>query len=76
MDVIIYCLPGSERAATIKELLKEKGVAFREEPVANGYLRGRVPGGYDSEPVTVIDGERVAGLDRVRIEQLIGWHGV
>ncbi len=76
MDVIIYCRPGCERGATIKELLKEKGVAFREEPVANGYLRGRAPAGYCGEPVTVINGERVAGLDRVRIEQLIDWHGV
>lgn len=74
MNVTVYARPGCERGALIKGLLEEKGVAFREEPLRNGALRGRI-GALTDDPVTVIDGERVAGLDRVRIEQLIGWQG-
>jgi hypothetical protein len=76
MEVVIYCRPDSPQGAAIKELLTDKGVGYREEHVGNGNLQGRPGRTEDTEPITVIDGVTVAGLDRIRIEQLIGWQGI
>ena len=45
----------------------EKNV--RADPVALRELSDR---GYQSTPVTIIDGEAVLGFDQTKIEQLLG----
>ncbi len=76
MDVVVYALRDCRRSAVIKELLAEKGVAYREEPLLDSLVPRRSTLAAALDPITVINGEAVTGLDRVRIEQLIGWHGI
>ena len=42
---------------------------IREDPAA---LKELLALGYQSTPVTLIDGEAVVGFDREKIEQLLG----
>ncbi len=57
----------------MKELLSQKKVPFtdknvREDAVALNELRKM---GYNSVPVTIIDGQRILGFDRAAIERAL-----
>ena len=79
MEVIVYSRPDDERSLRVKEILTDRGVDYQEHVCADGKLDGNDLRLLDIEvneiPLTVIDGVPISGLDRVRIEQAIGWVG-
>lgn len=79
MEVIVYTRPDCESSRRIKEILVDRGVAFQEHVCADGKLDGKDLRHLDIEvnevPLTVIDGVPIAGMNRARIEQAIGWIG-
>jgi glutaredoxin 3 len=56
------------------EFLSQKGVEFVEKNVRadKAALKELIDMGYQSTPVTIIDGEAVVGFDQIRIMELIG----
>jgi glutaredoxin 3 len=56
------------------EFLSQKGVEFVEKNVRadKAALKELIDMGYQSTPVTVVDGEAVVGFDQIKIMELIG----
>ena len=54
--------------------LSQKGVEFVEKNVRadQGALKELIDMGYQSTPVTIIDGQAVIGFDQSKIDQLLG----
>jgi glutaredoxin len=79
MEVIVYTRPDCESSRRIKEILEDRGVEFQEHICADGKLDGNDLRHLDIDvkdvPLTVIDGVPIAGMNRARIEQAIGWIG-
>jgi len=79
MEVVVYSRPDDESSRRIKEILSDRGVEYQEHVCADGRLDGndlRHLGIQVNEtPLTVVDGVPIAGMDRARIEQAIGWVG-
>jgi arsenate reductase-like glutaredoxin family protein len=79
MEVILYSRPDGESSRLIKELLADRGVEYQEHVCADGKLDGKDLRLLDIQvneiPLTVVDGVPIAGMDRARIEQAIGWVG-
>ena len=71
--------PTAKAAGGIKEILENRGVAFKEHICADGKLDGNDLRNLDIDvkdfPLTVIDGGPIAGLQQAQIEQAIGWIG-
>lgn len=57
----------------VQEFLAKKGVAFEARDVSQDKkaLNELLELGYQTTPVTVIDGEIVLGFDRKRLEELL-----
>jgi glutaredoxin 3 len=56
------------------EFLSQKGVEFVEKNVRadKAALKELIDLGYQSTPVTIVDGEAVVGFDQIKIMELIG----
>jgi glutaredoxin 3 len=56
------------------EFLSQKGVEFVEKNVRTdkAALKELIDMGYQSTPVTIVDGEAVVGFDQIKIMELIG----
>lgn len=56
------------------EFLSQKGVEFVEKNVRadKAALKELIDMGYQSTPVTIVDGEAVVGFDQLKIMELIG----
>jgi glutaredoxin len=56
------------------EFLSQKGVSFVEKNVRadKAALKELLDLGFQSTPVTIIDGHSVVGFDQQKIEQLLG----
>ena len=56
------------------EYLSQKGVEFVEKNVRadKAALKELIDMGYQSTPVTIVDGEAVVGFDQIKIMELIG----
>jgi glutaredoxin len=56
------------------EFLSQKGIEFVEKNVRadKAALKELIDMGYQSTPVTIIDGEAVVGFDQLKIMELIG----
>ena len=56
------------------EFLSQKGVEFVEKNVRadKTVLKELIDMGYQSTPVTIIDGQAVVGFDQIKIMELIG----
>jgi glutaredoxin 3 len=56
------------------EFLSQKGVEFVEKNVRadKAALKELIGMGYQSTPVTIVDGEAVVGFDQIKIMELIG----
>jgi glutaredoxin len=56
------------------EFLSQKGVPFVEKNVRadQAALKELIDLGYQSTPVTLIDGEAVVGFDQTKLSQLLG----
>jgi len=57
----------------VKELLSQKKVAFTDKNVREdaGALNELRKMGYNSVPVTIIDGQRIHGFDKAAIEKAL-----
>ena len=55
------------------EFLSQKGVEFVEKNVRadKAALKELIDMGYQSTPVTIVDGEAVVGFDQIKIMELI-----
>ena len=56
------------------EFLSQKGVEFVAKNVRadKAALKELIDMGYQSTPVTIVDGEAVVGFDQIKIMELIG----
>ena len=56
------------------EFLSQKGIEFVEKNVRadKAALKELIDMGYQSTPVTIVDGEAVVGFDKIKIMELIG----
>ena len=56
------------------EFLSQKGVEFVEKNVRadKAALKELIDMGYQSTPVTIVDGDAVVGFDQIKIMELIG----
>jgi len=56
------------------EFLSQKGVEFVEKNVRadKAALKELIDMGFQSTPVTIVDGEAVVGFDQIKIMELIG----
>lgn len=79
MDPIIYCRADDAASRVMEEHLRDLGVGCRVRHIDNGdplarleweQLDGRVT------PLLILDENRIVrGLDRTRVDQLLGWIG-
>jgi len=56
------------------EFLSQKGVAFVEKNVRadKAAMKELIDQGFQSTPVTIIDGQSVVGFDQLKIMELLG----
>ena len=56
------------------EFLSQKGIEIVEKNVRvdKAALKELIDMGYQSTPVTIVDGEAVVGFDQIKIMELIG----
>ena len=72
--VIVYTQPGWGPCHKEVEFLSQKSVDFTEKNVRadRAALKELLDMGYQSTPVTIIDGEAVVGFDQSKIEEILG----
>jgi glutaredoxin len=72
--IIVYTQPGWGPCHKEVEFLSQKGVEFVEKNVRadKTVLKELIDMGYQSTPVTIIDGQAVVGFDQIKIMELIG----
>ncbi len=78
MDVVLYFRSESEESRVIREYLQNLGIEYRLRPVDHDAGARREWEDLDGEvtPLVVIDQRQIVrGLDRARLDQLLGWIG-
>jgi adenosylhomocysteine nucleosidase len=72
-SVIVYSQEGCSACDREKEYLSGKGIAFEERDIRKNrqYLEELIDGGYNSTPVTLIDGKAVVGFDPKALDGLL-----
>lgn len=79
MDAIIYCRTGDVDSQVMYDYLQALGIGCRMRHIDNGDPTARQEWeDLDGEvtPLLIIDRERIVrGLDRTRVDQLVGWIG-
>jgi len=73
-SVIVYTQPGWGPCHKEVEFLSQKGVEFVEKNVRadKAALKELLDQGFQSTPVTIIDGQSVVGFDQIKIMELLG----
>ena len=73
-SVVVYTQPGWGPCQREKEFLSQKEIAFVDKNVREDQeaLKELLALGFQSTPVTMIDGEAVVGFDQAKIEELLG----
>jgi glutaredoxin len=78
MDVVIYCRNGCQESEVMREYLKSLGLDYRLKSVDGDDGARREWEDLDGQvtPLLLIDQRQIVrGMDRARIDQLIGWIG-
>ena len=79
MDAIIYCGTDDSDSQVMHDYLKGLGIGCRMRHIDNGDPTARREWeDLDGEvtPLLIIDRDRIVrGLDRIRVDQLVGWIG-
>ena len=72
-SVIVYSQEGCSACDREKEYLTRKGIAFEVRDIRKNskYLEELIDGGYNSTPVTMIDGKAVVGFDPNQLDALL-----
>jgi glutaredoxin len=78
MDVVIYCKDGCADSLAMREYLQSIGIDYRLRTV-DGDAGARTEWeDIDGQilPLLVIDKSRIVrGMDRARVDQMVGWIG-
>jgi len=78
MDAILYGADGSRESAAMAELLSEMGVEFEYRSVNTDPAARREWEDLDGESIPMLrlgSAGIVRGLDRIKVQQLVGWVG-
>ena len=78
MDAVLYGTDGSRDSAAMADLLDEMGVAFEYRSVSGDPAARKEWEDLDGERLPMLRlGSRgiVRGLDRIKVQQLVGWVG-
>jgi len=72
-NVVLFSSPGCRGCAKVKEFLSQKNVAYSERDITKDEpARKELSAmGFKASPVTVIDGNAVAGFDPAKLETLL-----
>jgi len=73
-SVVVYTQPGWGPCHKEVEFLSQKGVEFVEKNVRadKAAMKELIDQGFQSTPVTIIDGQSVVGFDQLKILELLG----
>jgi len=73
-SVVVYTQPGWGPCHKEVEFLSQKGVEFVEKNVRadKDAMKELIDQGFQSTPVTIIDGKSVVGFDQLKIMELLG----
>ena len=73
-SVVVYTQPGGGPCHREVEFLSQKGVEFVEKNVRadQAAMKELIDQGFQSTPVTIIDGQSVVGFDQLKIMELLG----
>jgi glutaredoxin len=73
-SVVVYTQPGRGPCHKEVEFLSQKGVQFVEKNVRadKAALKELLDQGFQSTPVTIIDGQSLVGFDQQKIMDLLG----
>jgi len=77
-DAILYGADGSRESAAMAELLREMGVEFEYRSVNSDPAARREWEDLDGERIPMLrlgSAGIVRGLDRIKVQQLVGWVG-
>jgi hypothetical protein len=77
-DAVLYGTDGSRESAAMAELLSEMGVEFEYRSVNSDPAARREWEDLDGESIPMLRlGSKgiVRGLDRIKVQQLVGWVG-
>ena len=78
MDVVIYSRLGCSESAVIRDYLSRLGISFREMRVDGDAAALQEWEDFDGQvtPLVVVDHKRIVrGLDRARLDQVLGFIG-
>src|SRR5215813_10654024 len=79
MDAIMYCRAGDADSRVMQDYLQGLGIGCQVRQIDNGDPTARREWeDLDGEvtPLLILDKERIVrGLDRTRVDQLVGWIG-
>ena len=78
MDAVLYGADGSRESAAMAELLSEMGVEFEYRSVNTDPAARREWEDLDGEHIPMLrlgSAGIVRGLDRIKVQQLVGWVG-
>jgi hypothetical protein len=78
MDAVLYGADGSRESAAMAELLSEMGVEFEYRSVNTDPAARREWEDLDGERIPMLrlgSAGIVRGLDRIKVQQLVGWVG-
>ena len=78
MDAVLYGTDGSSDSAAMAELLSEMGVEFEYRSVSTDPAARREWEDLDGERIPMLrlgSAGIVRGLDRIKVQQLVGWVG-
>lgn len=73
-SVILYSQPSCVPCHQEEEFLAEKGVEFIVKDIRadKAALKELLDAGFQSTPVTIIDGQAVVGFDQEKLVELLG----
>lgn len=78
MDVVIYSRRDCAESAVMRDYLRSLGVKFRELAVDRDAVARQEWDDFDGQvtPLVVVDHKRIVrGLDRTRLDQVLGFIG-
>ena len=73
-EIIVYNQPDCASCRQVEDFLDKEGVAYvaKDVSVDEQALQELIDMGYMTTPVTVVDGQIVAGFNRKRLRVLLG----
>jgi glutaredoxin len=72
-EIVVYTQPGCSACERQKEFLASKGVTYELRDISKNreHLDELITLGFNATPVTLVDGEAVAGFNPKKLEELL-----